>query len=106
MPSAPPAVLGRASLGAIGAGDHRLAVQGERPRLQLGRGRSDGGIAVGPVIAAAGEQPHPLAVPANDQPVSVMLDLVHPVRARGRLGGAGWDAGVDEAIGADRRGNP
>jgi hypothetical protein len=39
------------------AGDHRLAVQGERLGAQLGGGRSDGGIAIGPVVAATGQQP-------------------------------------------------
>ena len=39
------------------AADHRLAVQGEGPRLQLGRSVRDSRIAFGPVIAAAGEQP-------------------------------------------------
>jgi hypothetical protein len=35
---------------AVGASDHRLAVQRERLRAQLVRDRSDAGIAVGPVI--------------------------------------------------------
>jgi len=41
---------------AVGAGDHRLAVQGERLRAQIGRGCSDGGIAFGPVMAASGDR--------------------------------------------------
>jgi hypothetical protein len=32
---------------------------------------------------------------------AVMLDLMHPVGPRGRLGGQGWDAGLDKAIGPD-----
>jgi hypothetical protein len=58
---------------AVGTGDHRLAVQRERPRLQLGRSVGDRRVAVGPIIAAAGEQANGLAVPAHDQPVTVML---------------------------------
>jgi hypothetical protein len=37
-------------------------------------------IAFRPVIAAAGEQAHGLAVAADDQSVAIMLDLVHPIR--------------------------
>jgi hypothetical protein len=59
---------------AVGTGDHRLAVQRERLGAHLGRGRSDGGIAVCPVIAAAGEQAHGLAVAANDQPITSCFD--------------------------------
>jgi hypothetical protein len=70
---------------AVGARDHRLAVQRERLGPQLGGGRGDGGIAVGPVMAAACEQPHGLAVPAHDQPIAVVLDLVHPVGPEGGL---------------------
>jgi hypothetical protein len=39
----------------VGAGDHRLAIQRERSGAQLGGGRRDGGIALGPVVPAAGE---------------------------------------------------
>jgi hypothetical protein len=41
---------------------------------QLGGRRGDGGVAVGPVIAAASEQPRNLAVAAHDQPVAVVLE--------------------------------
>jgi hypothetical protein len=40
----------------IGAADHRLPVQRERPRLQFGRSVGDRRVAVGPVIAAAGDR--------------------------------------------------
>ena len=46
----------------------------------------------------------PGAVPAHDQPISIMLDLVHPAWPRRRLGGQGRDAGIDEAVGADAAG--
>jgi hypothetical protein len=73
--------------------NHRLTVQGERPRLRRGRGGSDGGIAIGPVISAAGEEAHHLAVAADDQPISVMFDFVHPIRPRRRLVSERRDAG-------------
>jgi hypothetical protein len=52
-------------------------------------------------VAAAGEQAHGRAVAAHDQPIAVVLDLVHPTRSGGRLGGKGRDAGIDEAVGTD-----
>jgi hypothetical protein len=63
-------------------------------------------LAIGPIIAAAGEEPHRLAVPAHDQPVTVVLDLVHPIGAGWRLGSTGRDAGVDEAVGANNEHGP
>jgi hypothetical protein len=38
-----------------------------------------GRISIGPIMAAAGEQANGLAVPTHDQPIAVVLDLVHPV---------------------------
>jgi hypothetical protein len=80
----------------------RQQVHCERPGPQLGRHRGDRRTAIGPVKAAAGEQPHGLALPAHDQAVSIVLDLVHPVGPGGRLGS---DAGLDKAIGADASGH-
>jgi hypothetical protein len=86
----------------IGAGHHRLAVQGERPGPQLGGGYDDGGIADGPIVTASpGEQAHHGSIAPRDQAIAVVLDLVHPAQRRGRLGGKGRDAGIGEAIGAD-----
>jgi len=45
-----------------------------------------------------------LAIPAHDQPITLVIDLVHPIGAGWRLGGTGRDAGIDEAIGADAAG--
>jgi hypothetical protein len=59
-------------------------------------------IALGPVIAATGEQMHGGAVPAHDQPIAVVLDLVHPVGSGGRLDGKRGDAGGDKSVGAGR----
>jgi hypothetical protein len=65
----------------------------------------DRGIAVRPVVAAAREQTHGSAVATHDQPIAVVLDLVHPVGPGRRLGGKGWDAGIDEAVGTDAAGD-
>ena len=65
-------------------GDHRLAVNQERLRLEAERGVNDGREALGPVIAATCEAADPRAVPAHHQPMAVVLDLVHPERAGGR----------------------
>jgi hypothetical protein len=65
------------------AGDHRLTVKGERPRLQLGRGCSDGGIAVVTVITAAGEQAHRGAGAVKPEPVSSLKRLSASATAPG-----------------------
>jgi hypothetical protein len=83
----PVAVDGVEDRHAIGAADDRLAVQGERP--QLGSRGRDRRIAAGPIVAASGEQPDGVAVPADLQPISVVLDLVDPIGAGRRLGNAG-----------------
>jgi hypothetical protein len=73
--------------------DHnRLAVQRERLGPQLGGGRGNRRIPIGPVIAAPGEEPHSLAVPAHDQPIAVVFGLVNPARPGRRLGNAGRNA--------------
>ena len=53
----------------------------------------------------ADERTSSRAVPAHDQPIAVVLDLVHPVGPGKRLGGKGGDAGLDKAIGADAGGH-
>jgi len=54
-------------------------VHGERLGPQLGSGGGDRGITVAPVMAASREEAHRGALAAHDQPVPVVLDLVHPV---------------------------
>jgi ABC transporter substrate binding protein len=46
--------------------------------------------ALGPVVAAAGEQTHPRAVAADDQPMTVVLDLMHPTWPCGRHSRPAW----------------
>ena len=50
-------------------GDHGLAVEQERLRLEAGGGVNDGGEAVGPVKAVAGEAADARAIPAYHQPL-------------------------------------
>jgi hypothetical protein len=46
-------------------------------------------------MTVAGEQPNPLAVTLDDQPVAVMLDFVKPLGAVRHLGRTDRDAGVE-----------
>jgi hypothetical protein len=47
----------------------------------------------GPIVAASGVEPDPIAVPSGNEPVSVVLDLVDPCRAAGSLLGGARQAG-------------
>ena len=49
------------------------------------------------VVAGSAVQLHPCAVLSGDDPEAVVLDLVQPPLARGRLLGFGGKAGSDEA---------
>jgi hypothetical protein len=42
--------------------------------------------------------PYALAVPLNDEAVTVVFDLVDPVRARGNLGPAARQAGLERIV--------
>jgi len=87
---------------AVGAADDRFAVDRERLGGQFGGSDRDSRIAIGPVIiAAAREQAHVGAIATDDQPIAVVLDLMHPAGPDRRLIGEGGDAGVDEAVGAN-----
>jgi hypothetical protein len=50
-----------------------------------------------------GEEAHRSAGPAHDQPVAVMLDLVHPAVPDGRFGSEAGNAGLNEAVGANNQ---
>jgi hypothetical protein len=63
-------------------------------------------MAVAPVIAFPGEKPDDVAIAADLQPVTVMLDFVHPLRAGGRFEGAGRNAGSDEGGARTNLGHP
>jgi hypothetical protein len=52
-----------------------------------------------------GGQAHGLGCTAHDQPVTVVLDPMHPARSEGRIGGEGGNAGLRKCfgIGSTRR---
>jgi hypothetical protein len=76
-----------ASKTATPSGPHTAAspsiVNDLAPELRCGPG--DRWIAPAPVMASTGEQAHVLAVAADDQPIPVMFDFLHPIRAERRL---------------------
>src|SRR5271166_2340167 len=66
---------------------------------------------VGEVRAVAGPKGRAVLFLASDDPIAVVLDLVQPVRAGGRMVDEDWLAGTDEAgrraaPGTRRRGTP
>src|SRR5260370_5067912 len=73
---------GQASVVAING----LAVDRDRARLLRRRSVPDQWISVTPVIAAPGEQTHPVVL-AHDETIPIMLDLVEPPRSHWRPGG-------------------
>jgi hypothetical protein len=70
---------------AVNAEDDRFAIDDELlvPVFQLR-----------PVVAAARDQPHPLAVTLDAEPVSVIFHLVNPLRPVGYLDAAGRKAKI------------
>jgi hypothetical protein len=58
---------------------------------------ADSQMGIGPVEAVAGKQAHPAIALACDEPVAVVLDLVNPVGADGRLRRPGRYARFDNA---------
>jgi hypothetical protein len=48
-------------------------------------------------MAAACEKPHCVAIAAHDQPIAVVLDLMHPSGRGWRLGGQRRNAGARSA---------
>jgi hypothetical protein len=49
----------------------------------LQRGLDDPGIALGPIVSAARNQPHAIAIALDAQAIADILDLVEPVWAAG-----------------------
>src|SRR5262249_44844846 len=83
---------------AVRAAHRGLPIERERSGPWLRCRPRDRRMAVAPVVAASGEQPHRVTGAAHDQPVAVVLDLVDPLRSGRRLGGASRDARLNEAI--------
>jgi hypothetical protein len=50
------------------------------------------------VVTATGEEPHPRTFPLHDQAITIVLDLVLPVGACRRDGGAGRDTGLKRVM--------
>ena len=72
------------------SGANRLAVDREALRFDALGGSRNRRQSRGPVISVAAVDPHRRAVPADDEPISVVLDLMHPIRTgrcHNRLGG-------------------
>ena len=84
--------------GAAGALDDQFAVEDRDLRRERGKRLGDRRAeAIGPVLAAAGQQLHVAAVDVRLQPVAVELDLVHPGVALRRLRFEGRERRRDEA---------
>ena len=82
---------------AVGRTDHYLAVERHRPGRERAHGLGDGWQLPAPIVTAACEGAHALAVAQADEPEPVVLDLIRPFGA-GRHGAAhGRQAGLDEA---------
>src|SRR5262245_23556068 len=75
---------------------HDLGVDERRLHRQAGDGFRDGGEAFGPIETGAGAQSDAAVLYANLHAVAVVLDLMHPVGARGRLFDRGRERGLDE----------
>jgi hypothetical protein len=65
----------------LDAEHHRLAVDHELPVPVFQSGFHDPRIAAGPVVAAARDQAHTLAITLKAQAIAVVFDLVQPVVA-------------------------
>lgn len=57
--------------------------------------RGDGGEAVGPVMAAAGDDPHALRLNVDCQSIAIQLHLVEPIRPDGHSRLQQCKAGLD-----------
>jgi hypothetical protein len=88
---------------AVLATDDHFAVDQAGAAGERRDGSGDRGIAVCPIQTAAGEKPHAGGVPARQQPKTVVLDLMDPAPAGGRLQGWAGLARFDETVQARRR---
>ena len=77
---------------AVNAEDDGLAIDDELLVAVFQRGLDDPGIAFGPVVSAARDQPHAIAVALDAQAVAVIFDLVESIRAVGDFCTAGRNA--------------
>ena len=82
---------------AVDAEQHGLAVDHERAVPVSERGLGDARIAFAPVMAVAGEQPHPLVRALDEQAVAVVFDFMDPLRPVRDFRGLGRNAGFEGA---------
>ena len=82
---------------AVIADNDCLAIDQERSGVDAAGSVNDSGEAVGPVVAVTCEAADPRAIPAQHQPVAVVLDFVNPLQAGRRRVSLGRTTGVDEA---------
>jgi hypothetical protein len=83
---------------AIDAKDDGLTVDDELLHPVLQRGLDDPRVTLGPIVAIPSYQPHPVAVAMNEQPISIISQLVNPIRTRrtlvARVGMQGWNTNL------------
>ena len=79
---------------AVDPKDHGLAIDNELLHAVLQRSLGDPWIALGPVVAVAGDQPHTIAVALDAQAIAVIFDFVKPVRSMRNLSPTGGDAKI------------
>jgi hypothetical protein len=77
---------------AIDAKDHSLAIDDELRGAVLERSLSDPGEASAPVVPTADNQPNTTPDPFDAESVTIVLDLVEPIRMVGDLRSPGRDA--------------
>jgi len=88
-----PARMQRVEIGiTVNAQDHSLAVDDKMLGPVLQCSFNDPGESLCPIVSASGNQPNPIAIALNAQPVAVVLDLVKPLWTGGDLYASGWKA--------------
>jgi hypothetical protein len=60
--------------------DDSLTIDDDRAHLEPGHGLDDQREAMAPVVPAPRVGPHAIAITPDDQPISVVLDLMDPLR--------------------------
>ena len=71
---------------AVDAENDGLAIDYKMLLPVLQRGLDNPRIALGPVVAVAGDQAHAIAGALDPQPIAVILDFVEPIRRMWNLG--------------------
>jgi hypothetical protein len=77
---------------AVDAQDDGLAINDKALLPTLQRGLNNSWIALGPIVSAARDQPHAVAIALNAQAKAIVFYLAKPLRAGRDLGARGRDA--------------